>query len=267
MTRLTKEHVKNIKHSSNNWDRYLKEQIGHGLVEIASAVSGVSVTHIKEMSKQYKVAVIPVTSGLGTIELFSDSVAAILKTIGFNVYITDKSDVDGLYEARMNDSDIVFMADDNRFIALNLRNYRIAENNYSTANGFVELLEAKEGDLGGRQVLVIGYGQIGRKMVEALQKKNAVVTVYDKDQNKLNEAAKDGFPTIHSKSEIKNYELLADASSEGDWLKHEFLNKNMTLVTPGVPLSLTQDAQQKFEGKYFHDHLEIGTSVMIGSVL
>ena len=305
MTRLTKENIRSIEATSHEWNRYLKTHTGLAYIDIASKVSGKSVAEIEKAAEEYTIRVVPITTGLGVIDFFSDSITAIIKTMDFSVKVTNNSDVDGLYEACKDEADIVFMADDNRYIALNLKNGRIGENDYATANGYIEILEScvnteidrkKIGTqteqsqsrpsiaqrnrlLASQQgrpiqqemlpypVLVLGYGPVGKEMAVALKKKSALVTVYDKDPGKLITAKKHGLKTIEFDSEIKNFKLIADATNEGGWLGKDMLDDEALIVAPGIPLSLDKQAQRKFTGRFIHDNLEIGTVSMLGLAL
>jgi len=120
------------------------------------------------------------------------------------------------------------------------------------------------GRLQGKDVLQIGYGAVGKLMALALKDKNATVTVFDKDPEILGAAEADGFMVIKSREHIKSFELIADASSEGGWLTNELLPESPVIVSPGVPLSLDDSAQNKHRDRFFHDPLDIGTAGMLG---
>ncbi len=168
MSRLTTEWICDLERTAPEWDRLLRERTGLGYVELAAQVSGRSENEIRSAAETMKVAAVPVTSGLGIIGRFSASVAAILSTMGFDTFITSRPDVDGLYEASCRGADIVFLADDSRYIALNLRNGRIADNNVATVTGYMQVLRSMSGGLRGRSVVVLGYGVIGRLLRRSL---------------------------------------------------------------------------------------------------
>ena len=269
MTRLTAEHIGHIEASCEEWDRYLKAEAGLGLFDIAARVSGRDAGALKKAAETYKVYVVPVTAGQGRIDSFSESVAAIIKAAGFDARVSGASDVAGLCEAHAAGADIVFMADDNRYIALNLKNGNLGENNIATARGYIELLDSCAAlnfskGLDSKEVLLIGYGAVGTEMAAALKSKNAAVTVYDKDEGRLRAAAEAGYKITENRACFKSFGFIADATSEGGWLTIDLLPEAFILVTPGVPLSLDTAARDRYKGRYFFDTLEIGTAAMLG---
>ena len=67
------------------------------------------------------------------------------------------------------------MADDDRFVALNIHGGVCADDDPCTANGYVTALEAAAGGLGGRPVLVLGLGPVGRAASRRLAERGAQV--------------------------------------------------------------------------------------------
>ena len=53
----------------------------------------------------------------GEIESFPQAVSAVTVAMGFDTFVTDHTDVSGFYEASCKGADIVYMADDDRYIA------------------------------------------------------------------------------------------------------------------------------------------------------
>lgn len=267
MTRLKKEWIQDIGDKISEQNDFLRKYAGMDYLDVASAVSGCERRELLNAAKQYQVSVVPITSGLGVIDTFSESVASIAAAMGFRAKVTKGTDVDGMYEAHQTGADIVFMADDNRFIAVNLRNSHVGENNDATAKGFVEVLDRKAGGLSGKGVLILGYGVIGQKAGDVLKKKKALITVFDREFKRRAQAAADGFEVIDDSNCIREYSHIVDATSEGGWLKGDDLNHNFMGVMPGVPLSLDADAQSRYRGQFIHNNLEIGTAGMIGLAL
>ena len=267
MTRLISEWLVSVEEEVAQWDEKLKKITGLGYVELAECFNPEIKSQFKDNDPPVSVAVVPITSGLGTISSFAESVAAIVKAMGINAFVTKATDIDGIYEAYVNNADIVYVADDDRYIAINLNNRKVGENNYCTAKGFVECLEKMSGDLRGQDVLVLGYGVIGRMMAGFLRDKGAVVTIHEKDIKKKENVIADGFLWEPSADMIKEYSYIADGTSEGDWLNSDMISSEAYLVAPGIPLSLTEDAKKKISGRYVHDLLEIGTVGMLGMVL
>ncbi len=267
MTRLITEWIAPMKYTASDWDKYLRRQTGMGYLELAARASGNSLKQMKEAAQEYQIAVIPITSGLGTIDSFSESVAAITREMGFQTFVTEDRDVNGIYEACRRGADILYMADDDRYLTLNIRNGKTGDNNVATAQGFSELLDQMGGGLEGKEIAVLGYGIIGQRMAQALGKKGARVSVYDKNEKKRQQAEADGYIWISHAADLKQYPYLADATSEGSWLSSDMLHDQVYLAAPGIPLSLDEKAKESLQGRYVHDLLEIGTAVMLGLVV
>lgn len=99
--------------------------------------------------------------------------------------------------------DLLFFADDNRYLALNIADKRYADNNYCTALGYISVLEhmmrRRGKDITDEKILVIGYGIVGKEAVDILKEKGVSFCVYDKDKQALEGA---DFELLHGKDEI-----------------------------------------------------------------
>lgn len=267
MTRLISEWISDMEKTAAEWDEKLHMQTGIDFVKIAAMISECSEAEVMLAAETNKVAVVPITSGLGTISSFAESVAAIVKVMGFDAFVTEATDVNGIYEAHVKDADYIYMADDDRYIVINLRDGKIGDNNIGTSSAYSAILEMMADGLNDKNVAVLGFGIIGQLMAMFLEDKGAEVSIYDKDTSKKGNVIDSGYGWIKDVSELKQYSYIADATSEGGWLTEEMLADDAVLAMPGVPLSLTEEAQQKYDGKYVHDLLEIGTAAMIGLVI
>ena len=267
MTRLITDWIKDMEMTAKAWDIKLRDMTGLGYIELASIAAESTVEDILYDMEEYKVAVVPVTSGQGVIGNFAEAVAAIVRSMGYEVFVTERTDVDGLYEASVRDADFALLADDNRYIAINLYNGGVADNNIATAMGYTELLKNMAGDLEDEPVAVLGYGIIGQLMALNLAEAGDRVAVFDKDSEKRAQAEADGYLWI-DEEELKEYKYIADATNEGGWLTADKINtEEVVIVAPGIPLSLDEDAKAAVEGRYIHDMLEIGTATMLGMVI
>lgn len=270
MTRLVSEWIVKMEENAANWSNELKEKTGMDYLDIAAVSSGKLRTALEGNAKGKRVAVIPVTSGLGAIDSFAQSVAAIVNAMGIEAFVTECTDVNGVYEAYTKGADILMMADDDRYIALNRISGELSDNNIATASGYSEMLMAMAGKsegFNGQTVVVLGYGIIGKLMASYLKGKGAVVFIYDKNLKKREDAEASGFGWVWEKNDLKKFQYIADATSEGKWIDCNDLSEDAVIVAPGIPFSLTDDAKRKFQGRYVHDLLEIGTACMIGGVL
>jgi len=265
MTRLTSEWISGMEEEMTRYDRSLKKRTGMGLGELAAKAVALDCEDMKRKLEEYTAAAIPITSGQGVIGSFADSVAAILRTAGAKAFVPGNADVSGIHEAVGQKADILFMADDDRYIALNVKNGRFADNNHSTALGYVTALEAMAGPLRNRKVLVVGCGVVGRLAAGILKQKGALVYAFDKDGDKAKEVPADEI--LASLSGLNEFGLIFDATNEGGWIKPGMLSKDTYIASPGVPLSLDANALMLHEGTLIHDLLQIGTAVMLAEVL
>jgi len=133
--RLKKEDMVDIREGLSRYDTELVRKTGLSLQEIASRSIGGSEKKTVDTMASRRVAVIPVAVGQGVIEGFVETVAGILSYLGADVFRTEDSDVAGLAEGVERGADIVFLADDNQFIALNLLARRVVYNVEATAEG------------------------------------------------------------------------------------------------------------------------------------
>ncbi|MBR0598810.1 3-methylornithyl-N6-L-lysine dehydrogenase PylD [Sinanaerobacter chloroacetimidivorans] len=267
MTRLIRDWLADIEDGIKEYQQILKAKTGLNYAALAAKASGCSAGDIERASLSLKVAVVPVTSGLGMIGSFAQSVAAVVGVMGFQTFVTSHTDVDGIYEAYQNGADMVFIADDNRFISMNLHKKKMADNNNATALGYIAALEGACGTLAGKEVLLLGCGVLGREFLKALKKRGASVSVYDKDQEKRSDLEKEDVRVLSAPEEISGYRYVIDATNQEGWLKRTMLHPDVWLMSPGIPLSLDQDAYRCHSDRVVHDYLQIGVAVMLGLIL
>ena len=158
----------------------------------------------------------------------------------------------------------LFFADDERFIGCDVSSNRFSENDKATANGYIAALEKAADGLPGKPVLLLGYGRVGHEMLPVLIKRGAKPKVYDNDPAVL-EGLDDQY-ILKSDKEIKEFSLILDATNRGGWMRTDMIHKDAWIATPGIPLSLDNDAYQKHGGRLIHDCLQLGTAVMMGEL-
>ena len=153
MALLTPEDLENINRQLQEADSAVRRVTGLDIKGVCNALYGTSPC-------SEKVGIVPVTSGNGIIGNFSVSLHAITQYFGFDSFVTDMPDVSGYYEAVRNGAEIILMADDNTFLAHNLKNGKIANNQPCTGIIYAEIasrhLKAESKD-----VLVVGLGKLG----------------------------------------------------------------------------------------------------------
>jgi len=264
MTRLITDWIADIEHNIRDWEEDLKRKTGLSYAGLAAKVGGCSAGDIACAAREAKVAAVPVTSGLGVIGSFAQSVAAVTGAMGFQSFVTVRTDVDGLHEAYERGADIVYMADDRRFISFNLRKKRMADNNYATARGYTEAFEGALKTFAGKKLLLMGFGVLGKEIMRCLKDKGAEFAVYDIDPEKLASAKEEGADVIESPERIREYAYLIDATSQGGWLQREMLHPDVRIAAPGIPLSPDREALELYGGRIIHDPLQIGVAAMLG---
>jgi pyrrolysine biosynthesis protein PylD len=267
MTRLITEWIKDIQDKAKEKENRLKDITGLNYAALAAKTSGWSAADLERASLQIRVGVVPVTSGEGIIGSFSEAVAAVTTAMGFQSFVTDRSDVSGLYEAYGKEADIVYMADDDRYVAINLNKRKIAENNMATAAGYLAALEETQGSLAGKEVLLLGFGAVGQEFLKRLQKRGIGVFGYDSDSIRLKEMDRNGVFLIDGPDDMKRFRIVIDATNQGGWIHQGMLYPEAWIASPGIPLSLDAAAYEEHESRLIHDYLEIGTAAMLGLAL
>ncbi|HWQ79060.1 MAG TPA: 3-methylornithyl-N6-L-lysine dehydrogenase PylD [Anaerovoracaceae bacterium] len=267
MTRLITDWIADIENTIKERDKDLKSKTGLSYAALAAKVSGCSANDIDRAAQEIKVAAVPVTVGLGIIGTFAQSVAAVTGVMGFQSFVTKRTDVDGMHEAYQNGADIVFMADDNRFISINLNKKKMADNDHATALGYTAAFEGALKSLVGKKLLLMGCGALGKEFIKCLKKKGTNFDVYDIDPGNLAAARKLEADVMESPDGIRDYQYLIDATSQGGWLRRDMLHPDVWIAAPGIPLSLDREAFELHAGRIIHDPLQIGVAAMLGLTL
>ncbi|NYE58502.1 3-methylornithyl-N6-L-lysine dehydrogenase PylD [Carboxydothermus ferrireducens] len=272
MTRLTNFDIANISANLKNYDQELFLKAGLRLKEIAAKATQKDVT-IEKIN--YKVAVIPMTCGQGVIEGFAETVRDIIKFLGFNAFVCQKSDVAGFVEALDKRAKIILMADDEKFIAYNLENHKISDNDKATAKGYVIALDSMVKGVQGKDILLLGAGRVGSYAAFYLTNLGAHLAIYDIEQQKaLNLARKvnDAFniePKIifNLDDALKRYDIIFDATPAPQIINEQHLSENKFIAAPGIPLGVKNELIPMIQQRLIHDPLQIGVATMIYDVL
>jgi len=262
---LTEKDVTQLPERLSVYETELAKKTGMSLREIATHAMGVSDEALTAAIASHKVAVVPITAGGGVVGNFSVAVRGILVYLGVDAFATTESDVAGVAEGVEKGADIVFFADDNRFVALNLPLMRVTDNAEVTAKGYVAALEAMAGGLSQRQVLVIGgAGQVGWSAVLALKGKGAKVAACDINHQRMESLVK-GHEVIMERNlqeALCRYTVFFDASTAADIIEAKHIRPETLIAAPGMPLGLTDEAYSLVEQRLIHDVLEIGVASM-----
>ena len=270
MTRLRKDDIDRITRQLDGYDARLKRMTGASLRQIACRAAGIDEALIIDLLDQVRIAAVPVRSGLGVIDGFSGTVAAIVSHLGFETFVTESSDVAGIAEGLEREADILMLADDERFIALTPGGRHVVDNSGATARGFVAGLELMRGGLAGESVLVLGCGPVGMAATKALIDRGADVALCDTQQEvalaALREIGQDAANSIRLEDTpghaLERYELIFVATNVGNFIEPAHLTPRTMVAAPGMPCALTPDAMAKNRDRVLHDALEIGTATM-----
>jgi len=253
------------------------KNINKQLQEADSAVRRVTGLDIKGICKDFygttpcceKVGIVPVTSGNGIIGSFSESLHAITEYFGFDSFVTDMPDVSGYYEAVRNGAQIILMADDNTFLAHNLKNGKIANNQPCTGIIYAEIasryLKADSKD-----VLAVGLGKVGFPGVAHLVHKGFRVYGYDADRALLEKTVSSlgiiPFDPVNPDNPRK-FSIIFEATPCADTIPESVISENCVISTPGIPCAISKDLQKKYGVELVMDPLGLGTACMLYSVL
>ncbi len=263
MTRLNSKWMEDLLSEFQDMNVSMKQSFGFDILELAAQAYGMTIEEIESRLKKKKVSIIPITAGEGVIGHFSESIAMVLQYMGCPVTITEKSDVAGFMEAVSNVSDIVFMGDDDLFMAMDFKSQKCIDNHPATAKGFAQITDQVLQSNKQNEVVVVGFGALGKLIADELNHKGYAVSVFDKNNDALNEADHK-YSVVHT---IKEHQCLVDATSEGDWLDDSMVNEKAIIIAPGVPISLSASASTLLKERYFHDYLAVGVAMMITALV
>ena len=93
--------------------------------------------------------------------------------------MAQNSDAAGIAEAFEKKSDIILLADDARFVAINVHTNHVSDNAEMTAKGFVAGLDLMASGLRGKKAFVVGCGEVGRYAAKELVALGVLVTASD----------------------------------------------------------------------------------------
>lgn len=213
-----------------------------------------------------KVGIVPVTSGNGIIGNFSASLHAITQYFGFESFVTDMPDVSGYYEAVRDGAEIILMADDYTFLAHNLKNGKMANNQPCTGIIYAEIasryLKAYSKD-----VLVVGLGKVGFPGAAHLVQKGFRVYGYDPDENLIQRAVSNLGVIPFNPEKPKKFSIIFEATPCANTIPESVLSENCVLSTPGIPCAISEEFRTKYDVQLVAEPLGIGTVSMLYSVL
>lgn len=264
MTRLTPRDTHDLVARVHRLDRTLLDACGLDLLALAARAAGRAPAHVNERLAGARVAAVPMTAGQGVIPGFSQGVAGVLRHLTCTAWVTDAVDVSGVDEAVNAGATVVFLADDSRFIALNIVEGRCVNNDTCTADGYVAALAAAAGDLRNRSVLLLGLGPIGRAAARRLLEHGARVWVAEPDPERLR-AGLDDYPALRPatiQDGLGRCKLILDATPARGLVGAADVDHDTIAAVPGLPSGFTAEAQAKLGARHIHDPLAVGVAVM-----
>lgn len=273
MTRLKENDVNQIAATLADYNEELVRITGCSLNEIAAQASGKEIDNLNKQNPC--VAVIPMTCGQGIIEGFVESVASIITYLGIKAVVTKNSDAGGVAEAVKKGADILFMADDDRFVAINIRTGKISDNGEATGKGYVTGLDRMCQGLEGKNVLLLGAGPVGNSAALALVRHGAVVSVFDTNisaSQRLNGAIERLGYSINIVTDLEGslarHQIFVDACPAKNVIESRHITKDTMIAAPGIPLGVQElGGEQLLSDRLLHDPLQIGVATMLWDVL
>ena len=266
MTRLTSQDINTLSDHFTDFDERLLLQTGRNMMGIACHGAGISVKNIQNKIKNLTFAVVTITAGLGKITGFAQTIKDILTHLGFKAFIPAQTDAAGLARAIEDKADIIFMADDNRYFAINLKKSLLIDNIQATGNVFAAALDLMAKGVKDKKVLVLGAGPVGMEAAITLAEFGANVGVHDKDMVKCRKncaALEKNIEPIHDlTSARKKFYFFIEATNAKDVITSAMIGPETFIAAPGVPLGVTQKGMKKAGNRILYDPLQLGTAAM-----
>ncbi|SDF58300.1 3-methylornithyl-N6-L-lysine dehydrogenase PylD [Sporomusa acidovorans] len=269
MTRLREEDICLVGERLSGYDSHLLKITGSGLAGIAAHSLGKTPNDFVSAQRTVSVGVIPVTYGQGIISGFSETVRDIIAFLGFAAFVTREPNLGGLAEAVGGGAKIVFLADDDNFIALNVASGKVSDNGEATGRGYAAALELMAGGLREKKVLIIGAGPVGCGAARYLTAQGAKVLVHDCDESKM-EQLKCLIPEIRTGKPgmtLPCCQFIVEATPAENTVTADYITADTCVAAPGIPLGLNRECRERLADRLIHDVLEIGVATMLFTAL
>jgi pyrrolysine biosynthesis protein PylD len=276
MTRLTTNDIDVIGREMANYDRELTEKTGRTLLGIGCCANGCEEIDVQQRMAAMRLSVVTMTCGEGIIGGFVETVKKIAGHMGVLATIPKSTDASGIAEAMENQATHVMMADDHRFVILDLINRRVLDNSVATGRGFATGLDLMvPGGLHGKKVLVVGCGPVGQAAAKRALELQAKITLCDCDHARCLNFAKQIYRDQSEQVSVtddldvalKEHSLAIEASNAGAIIDVDAIFSNTYIAAPGMPIGLTEASLVAIGRRILHDPLQIGVATMIVSAL
>ena len=271
MTRLTVDHVQETMAKLRQIDAELRERTGLDLNGVALRAIGVEDRKAALPKRGTDLAAVPIRSGGGVIQGFAEAVCAIAAHVGVTSRVSRAADVAGMAEAYRSGADILVMADDRRFVAINTRSGFLVDNDRATGEGFAALLGLMVPAIDGETCGVIGCGPVGTYAALRLFRMGAEPILCDIDDDRSTQAAaylsealgRDVHRVRDVATVLTRCRGVVDASPAGGIISAEALRPDTVIVAPGVPPGPTPEAAARLGRRFYHDNLPLGVATMV----
>jgi 3-methylornithyl-N6-L-lysine dehydrogenase len=264
MTRLTEGDVRGLIRDLELFEGQLERIASLDLLALARRASAGAPGVDRERLAGASIAVVPISAGLGFIPGFAECVAAIVGHLGCHVWVTPEPDLRGFQHAADNGAEVVFAADDYRFIALSLRSGQAIDDDPATAEGFCHALDVACGGVRGEGVLVLGLGPVGRAAARCLSGLGAAVLAAEPDHDRAAAATAAGVPFTRVSAEegLARCRLVVDACPAEGIVDAAWVRDDCYAAVPGLPSGFTAAAQAALGDRHLHEPLAVGVAVM-----
>ncbi|NOX35136.1 MAG: 3-methylornithyl-N6-L-lysine dehydrogenase PylD [Deltaproteobacteria bacterium] len=271
MTRLKTSDISNIPSCLAAYNEQLLKMTGRSLMGIACHACGKDESKIRHRMESFMIHVVPVTAGQGIIRDFGQIVTAILEFLGFAAIVSDFSDTSGVAKAFEDNADAIMMADDKRFVGLNLKTRLVTDNSEATGRAFAAALDLMAKGVRDIKVLVLGCGQVGGSAAAMLLSSGAELSLYD-IQSRAAQGLKKKLSLYpggdriiieeDADTALSNCEYVLEATPCADTISDEQISDHMLIAAAGVPLGISRKGREILKGRLVHDKLELGVAAM-----
>ena len=267
MTRLTEADVTTLTRDLGAFEERLREVAGFGLRGCALRTATDEARCVQLHGA--RIAAVPMSAGQGFIPGFPECVVAVLEHLGCDAWVTAQPDVRGIQAAVAAGARVLFLADDHRFIALNVSKGCSVDDDPATADGYVTALDAAAGGLLDRRVLLLGLGPVGRAAARRLVSRGATVLVAEPDEERVAAALEVGLKVepVELAAGLERCDLVFDASPAAGIIDAADVRPETIAAVPGLPSAFTPAAQEALGVRHIHEPLAIGVAVMAARAL